>query len=333
MTELNYKKKDFVSDQEVKWCPGCGDYSVLASLQMALTKTGVKKEDIVCVSGIGCSSRFPYYMNTYGYHTIHGRAPAFASGVKVANPSLSVWMITGDGDCLSIGGNHIIHLLRRNVDLNVLLFNNQIYGLTKGQFSPTTEPGHVTKSSPYGSLDRTFNPGKLAFGAGSTYICKTLDTDPKHMNEMMQEANTHKGTSFVEVFQNCVIFNDGCHKDYTDRKLRINNAIYLKHGEPILFAEESKGLILNGLKLEIVDVNDDNRSKVIVHDRHDKTLAYLILAAHEITDFPKFFGVIFQENCETYDEQVTAQVESVRAKKGEGDFNKLLRSGETWEVK
>ena len=333
MTDLNYKKKDFSSDQDVKWCPGCGDYSVLSSLQMALTKTGTKREDIVCVSGIGCSSRFPYYMNTYGYHTIHGRAPAVASGMKVANPSLSVWMITGDGDCLSIGGNHFIHVLRRNVNINILLFNNQIYGLTKGQFSPTSEQGKVTKSSPYGSLDRTFNPGKLAFGSGSTYICKTLDTDPKHMSMMFQEADTHKGTSFVEIFQNCVIFNDGCHNDYTDRKLRINNAIYLSDGQPMLFGEGTKGIILKDLKLEVIDVNDENRASVLVHDRYNKTLSYLILASHEIHGFPKFFGVIYQEECQTYDDQVAAQIEQVRSKKGQGDFNKLLLSGETWEVK
>jgi 2-oxoglutarate ferredoxin oxidoreductase subunit beta len=334
MTELNYKKKDFTSDQDVKWCPGCGDYSILASLQMALTKTGTKKEDVVCVSGIGCSSRFPYYMDTYGYHTIHGRAPAVASGIKVANPSLSVWQITGDGDCLSIGGNHFIHVLRRNVDINILLFNNQIYGLTKGQFSPTSEQGKVTKSSPYGSLDRTFNPGKLAFGSGATYICKTLDTDPKHMNLMMQEANKHKGTSFVEVFQNCVIFNDGCHTDYTDRKLRVENAVYLEQGKPMLFGQDdSKGIVLKDLKLEIIDVTEENKDQVLVHDRYNKTLSYLLLASHEIAGFPKFYGVIYQEEAQTYDDQVCAQIEDVRAKKGQGDFNKLLYSGETWEVK
>ncbi|WP_127716267.1 2-oxoacid:ferredoxin oxidoreductase subunit beta [Halobacteriovorax sp. HLS] len=335
MTELNYKKKDFASDQDVKWCPGCGDYSILSSLQMALTKTGTKKEDIVCVSGIGCSSRFPYYMNTYGYHTIHGRAPAVASGMKVANPNLSVWMITGDGDCLSIGGNHFIHALRRNIDINMLLFNNQIYGLTKGQFSPTSKQGQVTKSSPYGSLDRTFNPGKLAFGAGATYICKTLDSDPKHMTDMMVEADKHRGTSFIEVFQNCVIFNNNCHQEYTDRKTRSDHAVYLEHETPMKFGKEGNlGIVLEGLKLKVVEIGDKYKDQdLLVHDKHNKMLSYLLLSSHEENGFPKFYGVIYQEEDETFNDQVAAQIEQVRNKKGEGDFNKLLFSGEVWEVK
>ena len=215
---VDYTKKDFVSDQEVKWCPGCGDYAILSAIQTALSKIGRKQEDIVFVSGIGCSSRFPYYLNTYGYHTIHGRATAVASGVKTANPNLSVWVITGDGDGLSIGGNHLIHALRRNIDMNIILFNNETYGLTKGQYSPTTKQGQVTKSTPYGSLDRPFSPANLAFGANATFIARTLDTDPKHIEKIMLAAEEHRGTSFVEVLQNCVIFNDGCHDEYTNKK-------------------------------------------------------------------------------------------------------------------
>jgi len=334
MTELNYKKKDFTSDQDVKWCPGCGDYSVLSSLQLALTKTGKKKEDIVCVSGIGCSSRFPYYMGTYGYHTIHGRAPGFATGIKVANPSLSVWLITGDGDCLSIGGNHFIHLLRRNVNINMLLFNNEIYGLTKGQFSPASKQGIVTKSSPYGSLDRSFNPGVLAFGSGATFICKTLDTDPKHMMEVMKEADLHEGISFVEVFQNCVIFNDGCHDEYTNRKTREDCAIYLKNGEPMIFGKErNKGIIFKDMKLQIVEIGSEYKEEdLLVHDKHNKNQSYLLLAANDDVEMPKFYGVILQEELVTFDHQVNAQIEDVISKKGKGDFNALLNSGETWIV-
>lgn len=334
MTELNYKKKDFASNQDVKWCPGCGDYSVLSSLQLALTKTGKKKEDIVCVSGIGCSSRFPYYMGTYGYHTIHGRAPGFATGIKVANPDLSVWLITGDGDCLSIGGNHFIHVLRRNLDINMLLFNNEIYGLTKGQFSPASKQGIVTKSSPFGSLDRSFNPGVLAFGSGATFISKTLDTDPKHMMEIMKEADLHKGISFVEVFQNCVIFNDGCHDEYTNRKTREDSAVFLKDGEPMIFGKErDKGIIFKDMKLQIVEIGSEYKEEdLLKHDKTNKNQSYLLLAANDDSEMPKFYGVILQEELVTFDHQVQAQVDDVVNKKGKGDFKTLLNSGETWVV-
>ena len=239
MSEMpKYKKSDFVSDQEVKWCPGCGDYAILSAVQLAMTKLGRKREDIAFVSGIGCSSRFPYYMNTYGMHTIHGRAPAFASGLKLHNPNLSVWVITGDGDGMSIGGNHLIHAIRRNVNMNIILFNNEIYGLTKGQYSPTSEVGLVTKSTPYGAVDRPFTPGSLALGAGATFFARTIDTDPKHMQEVFLAAEAHQGTSFIEVFQNCVIFNDKVHDQYTNRQTRDEHTIRLKHGEPMTFGKK-----------------------------------------------------------------------------------------------
>ena len=335
MTEaVQYKKKDFASDQDVKWCPGCGDYAILSALQLALTKAGKKREDIVCVSGIGCSSRFPYYMGTYGMHTIHGRAPAFVSGIKCANPDLTVWMITGDGDGLSIGGNHLIHILRRNFDVNILLFNNEIYGLTKGQYSPTSKQGLVTKSTPYGSVDRSFNPGELVMGAGSTFIAKTLDTDPKHMQEIMLAADQHKGASFVEVYQNCVIFNDKVHEDYTNRKTRDDFAVFVKHGEPLVFGKEvKKGVKLNGFNLELVELKDDNDTEgLIVHDKHNKNLASLLLAANENPEMPKFIGVLYQAEAPSYESQLHDQLDAVKEKKGEPDFNKLLNSGDTWTV-
>ncbi len=236
MTDMpTYKKKDFISDQEVRWCPGCGDYAILSSMQMAMTKIGKRKEDIAFISGIGCSSRFPYYMNTYGMHTIHGRAPGFATGLKTFNPDLDVWVITGDGDGLSIGGNHLIHVIRRNVNLNILLFNNEIYGLTKGQYSPTSGPGLVTKSSPFGSLDRSFTPSSLVMGAGATFYARTIDTDPKHMIETFKAASEHEGCSFIEVLQNCVIFNDKIHDKVVNRATRDDTTIRVENGKPMTF--------------------------------------------------------------------------------------------------
>lgn len=329
-----YSKKDFVSDQEVKWCPGCGDYAILSAIQTALTKIGRKREDIVFVSGIGCSSRFPYYMNTYGYHTIHGRAPAIASGMKTANPDLSVWVITGDGDSLSIGGNHLIHAIRRNVDMNIVLFNNEIYGLTKGQYSPTTRQGKVTKSTPYGSLDRPFSPAKLALGANATFIARSLDSDAKHMQEIMLEAEEHRGTSFVELYQNCVIFNDGCHADYTDKKSRDDHSVMLEHGEPMLFGGEvKKGIVLDHLTLKVVEIGEEySEEDCLVHDKHDPMLASLLVTMDEHEELPKLYGVLYAVEDMTYNDQVTAQVEAVKASKGNGDFNKLLFSGDTWEI-
>jgi 2-oxoglutarate ferredoxin oxidoreductase subunit beta len=300
-----------------------------------MTKIGRKREDVVCVSGIGCSSRFPYYLNTYGYHTIHGRATAVASGVKTANPDLSVWVITGDGDSLSIGGNHLIHALRRNIDMNIILFNNQIYGLTKGQYSPTSVQGQVTKSTPYGSLDRPFSPAKLAFGASATFIARTTDTDAKHIEEVMLEAEEHRGTSFVEVYQNCVIFNDGCHSDYADKKSREDHSIVLKQGEPMIFGSEVKrGIVLNNMRLEAVELGDTyTEDDCLIHDKTNEVLASLLVAMDANANMPKLYGVIYAVKDVVYNEQVAEQLAEVKAKKGEGDFNKLLHSGETWEIK
>ena len=333
--EMSYTKKDFVSDQEVKWCPGCGDYTILAAIQSAMTKIGRKREDVVCVSGIGCSSRFPYYLNTYGYHTIHGRATAIASGVKTANPDLSVWVITGDGDSLSIGGNHLIHAIRRNINMNIVLFNNQVYGLTKGQYSPTSVRGQITKSSPYGSLDRPFSPAKLAFGASATFIARTTDTNAKHIEAIMLEAEEHKGTSFIEVYQNCVIFNDGCHSEYSDKKSRDDHSIILEQGKPMVFGGEiQKGIILDNLRLKVVELGDNySEEDCLIHDKTNDVLASLLVAMDANADMPKLYGVIYAVNDVRYDEQVSDQVAELISQKGNGDFNKLLHSGETWEVK
>lgn len=333
-TELTYTKKDFASDQEVKWCPGCGDYAILSAIQTALTQIGRKREEIVFVSGIGCSSRFPYYMNTYGYHTIHGRAPAVASGLKTANPYLSVWVITGDGDSLSIGGNHLIHAIRRNIDMNIVLFNNEIYGLTKGQYSPTTQQGHITKSTPYGSLDRPFSPAKLAFGASATFIARTLDTDSKHMQEIMLEAEAHRGTSFIEIYQNCVIFNDGCHSDYVDKQSREDHSIVLTHGKPMIFGSEiKKGIILDHLTPKVVELGETyTEADCLVHDKTNEMLASLLVAMDSNKAMPKLYGVLYAVNDVIYNEQVAAQVAQVKAKKGSADFHKLLNSGDTWHI-
>ncbi|MCY4524170.1 MAG: 2-oxoacid:ferredoxin oxidoreductase subunit beta, partial [Halobacteriovoraceae bacterium] len=272
MTQMpSYSKKDFVSNQEVRWCPGCGDYSILAAIQMVMPKIGKKIEDIVFVSGIGCSSRFPYYMNTYGLHTIHGRAPAVASGVKAHNPDLSVWVITGDGDGLSIGGNHLIHALRRNLDINIILFNNKIYGLTKGQYSPTSELGKQTKSSPFGSVDRPFSPDGIALGVGGSFFARTMDNDVKHMQEVFLKAVSHKGTSFVEVYQNCNIFNDKTHDPIINRKVRDQQVVFLEDGKPLLFDQKKKGVVFDGTDLKAVDA-DKNKEKVLVHQQNKPSL-------------------------------------------------------------
>lgn len=334
MSELCYTKKDFVSDQEVKWCPGCGDYVILSSLQQAMAQSGKKKEDIVCVSGIGCSSRLPYYVNTYGFHTIHGRAPAIATGMKLANPELSVWIITGDGDGLSIGGNHFIHALRRNIDLNILLFNNQIYGLTKGQFSPTTGMGKVTKSTPDGSIDRVFRPGALALGAGCTFLAKSLDSDPKAMTEIMLEADKHKGTSFVEIYQNCVIFNDKAHDVYSNRANRADNTLMLEHGKPMIFGKEkNKGVILDGFKLKVVELGEKYKeSDLVVHDRHNEELAYLLINHSNPPEFPMVLGVLYQKAESTYNDLMEGKLKKIKSEVGPAVFKELLYSGETWKV-
>lgn len=330
-----YTKKDFVSDQEIRWCPGCGDYSILNSIQTAMTKIDKKKEDIVFVSGIGCSSRFPYYMSTYGMHTIHGRAAAIASGLKVHNPNLSVWVVTGDGDGMSIGGNHLIHLLRRNIDINVILFNNEIYGLTKGQYSPTSKKGAITKSSPHGVLDRPFSTSALALGAGATFFARTIDTDPVHMQEVFEAAAKHKGTSFVEVFQNCVIFTNKIHDLYTSRETRDDYTVRLEHGKPLIFGKnKNKGLRLNGFTPEVVTVGENGVTinDLIVHDKTDHNEAHM-LSNLKLPDFPVALGIYRQVNDPIYEEDLENQIKDLKKKYGEKEMKDLYTSGETWNIK
>jgi len=328
------KKKDFVSDQDVRWCPGCGDYAILAQVQKVFPELGIPKEDFLVVSGIGCSSRFPYYMSTYGFHSIHGRAPAIASGAKLANPNLSVWMVTGDGDAMSIGGNHLIHILRRNMDIKILMFNNRIYGLTKGQYSPTSELGKKSKSTPMGSLDHPFNPLSLALGSGATFVARTLDRESKHLGEIVRKCNAHKGTSFVDIYQNCNIFNDGAFSDLTDRETKADTLVVLEDGEPMIYgSDKTKGLRLNGTHLESIDITGDySIDDVLVHDQSNKSLAFYL---SEITLDPKLptpIGVLYKEDKPTYDDMMISQIEQAIEEKGKGDINKLLNMGQTWEV-
>lgn len=331
---IKLTKKDFSSDQQVKWCPGCGDYAILSATQLAMAKIGVPPHQVAVISGIGCSSRFPYYMGTYGMHSIHGRAPAVATGLKLQNPDLSVWIITGDGDGLSIGGNHLAHIIRRNLDVNIILFNNEIYGLTKGQYSPTSKVGTTTKSTPFGSIDRPFSPAKFALGCGSTFFARTIDTDPKHMMEVMQQAHAHKGTSIIEVYQNCIIFNDKVHDAYTNRATRDDYSVRLEAGQPMVFGKEkNKGLTMDCFSLKVATIGEEVKEEEIV--KHDPTNNNLIhaLANLENPDYPVPIGVIKQVKAPVYDEQLHLQIDSVKSSKGKGTFNDLLHSGETWEVK
>ena len=327
-------KKDFVSDQDIKWCPGCGDYSILNSVQKTFPDLGVPKEDFLVVSGIGCSSRFPYYMNTYGFHSIHGRAPAVAIGAKIANPNLSVWLITGDGDAMSIGGNHFIHVLRRNVDMNILMFNNRIYGLTKGQYSPTSEVGKLTKSTPVGSLDYPFNPAILALGAGATFIARSIDKDIKHQSLVYKEAYEHKGTSFVEVYQNCNIFNDGAFSILTNRETKLDNVIYLSHGEPMVFGFKGaeKGIILDGFNLKTVSLDDYSKGDLLIHDINDRNLAMLICEMTYNELLPTPYGVFYKESKPTYDELFTNQVNEQIKAKGKGKLKDLIYTKNSWVI-
>jgi len=331
-----YTAKDFKSDQYVRWCPGCGDHGVVGSLQKAMAEIGVAPEQTVVISGIGCSSRLPYYVNTYGFHTIHGRGAAIATGVKVANPALTVWQITGDGDCLAIGGNHFIHSIRRNIDLNVLLLNNQIYGLTKGQYSPTTKKGFATKSSPFGTVERPFRPAELVFGSRGTFFARALDVDIKTSVEVMIAANKHKGTAIVEMLVNCIIFNDGAHGWLASKEERADRMIILKHGEPMLFGKNNnKGLILNGFNLKVVTLGENGISEkdILVHDSFciDNTI-HNKLALMEGPDFPIAMGVIRSVAEESYDEAVHNQIEEVQAKSSVKTFDDLLATCETWEM-
>ena len=327
-----YTAKDFSSDQEVRWCPGCGDYSILKQVQSVMPEIGVDKEDIVFVSGIGCSSRFPYYMETFGMHSIHGRATAIASGLKAARPDLSVWIITGDGDSLSIGGNHLIHLLRRNFDTNVLLFNNQIYGLTKGQYSPTSEKGKKTKSTPMGSIDHPFNPLALCMGADSTFIARTMDRDPKHMREMLKRSNEHKGTSLLEIYQNCNVFNDGAFFGMTDKATKMNQTLFIEHGQPLVFGEnKDQGIRLDGFKPVVVSLADYSTDDLWIHDEKDRVKAGLLTRFFD-AEFPRPFGVFYSEDRLTYEDALVQQIDDAIEHKGKGDLDQLLKGSNTWTI-
>ena len=324
-------KKDFESDQAVRWCPGCGDYAILAQTQKNIPTFGRKREEFVFVSGIGCSSRFPYYMNTYGFHSIHGRAPAIATGVKIANPDLSVWVITGDGDSLSIGGNHFIHALRRNMDINILLFNNRIYGLTKGQYSPTSEIGKITKASPFGSIDNPLNPPSLALGAQATFVARTIDRWQKHMAEMMARSYNHDGGSFIEIYQNCNIFNDGAYEQYTGAD-KLDNVIELKHGKPMLFANNTKGIKLEGSSAMVLDVEKHGIDDILVHDETNLDLAHIIANWTSNPDLPEPIGVIYSIDKITYNQEMINQIKKAKDIKGSVSVQDLLNTGDTWVV-
>jgi 2-oxoglutarate ferredoxin oxidoreductase subunit beta len=327
-------KKDFVSDQQVKWCPGCGDYSILAALQTVLPKLGVPREKIAVVSGIGCSSRFPYYMNTYGFHTIHGRAPAVATGLKAANPELMIWLITGDGDGFSIGGNHMLHALRRNIDIKIILFNNEIYGLTKGQFSPTSSVGLKTKTSPMGSIDRPLSPVSVALAAGAGFVARSADNDVKHLMATFEAAAAFKGSAFIEVLQNCVIFNDGVHKDFYDPSVRKDNIVYLEDGKPLVYgATEERGLFRDGFAFKTDSVTDANRDQVLVHDLAEETgtLAWT-LSQFDHPAMPVPLGIFRSVERPSYDSMMDGQIAAAQAKQGPGDLAKALNAGVTWTV-
>jgi len=333
----NLTRKDFMSDQEVRWCPGCGDYAILATIQRTLPKLEATRENTVFISGIGCSSRFPYYMDTYGFHTIHGRAPSFATGLKVARPELDVWLITGDGDGLSIGGNHLLHLLRRNIDVQLLLFNNQIYGLTKGQLSPTSIMGTTTPSSPFGSVEEPVAPAQFAIGAKARFVARGIDTSVKTLGALFERAHAHKGTSFVEILQNCPVFNDNIFGDVTNRKTASDTQLWVEHGKPLLYGKEmNKGIRVRPgtMELESVVVGENNITvdDLLVHDEKNRVLAFM-LAELAFPAFPVAFGVLFCDPAELpYEAAVKAQAEAVIASRGAGDFDALLRQGHTWQV-
>jgi 2-oxoglutarate ferredoxin oxidoreductase subunit beta len=336
-TASAYTKKDFQSDQEVRWCPGCGDYAILSAVQSVFPELGVPRERFVVVSGIGCSSRFPYYLSTFGFHGIHGRGPALATGIKVARPDLEVWLATGDGDALSIGGNHTIHMLRRNVGIKVLLFNNRIYGLTKGQYSPTSELGKKAKSTPYGSLDRPFHPLSLALGAEATFVARSIDVFLPHLKGVLKKAAAHPGSAFIEVLQNCNIFNDGAWESLTEKAVRDDATISLEHGQPLVFGKSrDKGIRRNGLELEVVTLGNGLSEKdLVVHDERnpDPTYAWLLSRMDTRPGFPTPLGVLRAVEAQCYEEAIAEQVRRVREKKGPGDLAALLRAGDTWEVR
>jgi 2-oxoglutarate ferredoxin oxidoreductase subunit beta len=331
-------RKDFASDEDVRWCPGCGDYSVLANVQRVMPELGLPRENFVFVSGIGCSSRFPYYMNTYGFHTIHGRAPAFATGIKASRPELSVWVVTGDGDGLSIGGNHLLHTIRRNVDLQILLFNNRVYGLTKGQYSPTSNLGMKTKSTPDGSIDHPVEPLAFALGAGATFVARTIDVDAAHLQQILRRAYAHRGTAFIEILQNCPVYNDDEWIEVEDRKTRVDAALFLEDGKPLVFgpADRRRGIRIRDGVPSVVDLDPEDdpvECGVAVHNERYETPAYAFaLASLKRPEFPLPIGVLRSVERPTYDALLEEQVTQAVARKGEGTLRGLLHSGDTWTV-
>ena len=341
-----YERKDFTSDQTIRWCPGCGDYSILAQMQRTMPEIcrelNLPRENIVFISGIGCSSRFPYYMNNYGFHTIHGRAPTIASGLRITRPDLQVWVITGDGDGLSIGGNHLMHCLRRNIDVKIVLFNNRIYGLTKGQYSPTSEMGKKTKSSPFGTVEKPINPLSIAIASKAGFVARAIDTDSSHLRKMLLRMAKHRGSAFMEVLQNCNVFNDGAFRDFTHKDVKSDRTVYLHHGEPIIFGKNSdKAISLRGgasgsMEPEVIDVNESNRSEILVHDEAasgtaGSALAFL-LAQLEVPEFPVPLGVFRSIDKPLYGELLDDQIVQAKNQLGRGDFFKHLHSGDTWKV-
>ena len=334
VSTIALSKKDFISDQDVRWCPGCGDYAILSQVQKVFPNLGIPKENFLVVSGIGCSSRFPYYLDTFGFHSIHGRAPALATGAKIANPDLSVWIVTGDGDSMSIGGNHFIHVLRRNFDLNILLFNNQVYGLTKGQYSPTSEIGRISNSTPFGSVDYPFNPPLLALGAGGTFIARGIDREQKHLQGLLYEAYKHKGTSLVEIYQNCWVFNDGAFASLTDREIKMETQLILENGKPMIFGRnQDKGLMLKGSKLEVISLTKKNSiNQVMIHDEQNKIQGLLLSELTYDKNYPTPMGVLYREEKPTYETMLHNQLATALKTRGKGDLDKLFNDSHTWEV-
>jgi 2-oxoglutarate ferredoxin oxidoreductase subunit beta len=336
-TDSAVTSKDFKSDQQVRWCPGCGDHAIMNAIQKALPRMGIPRENFAFISGIGCSSRFPYYMNTYGFHGIHGRASAIATGTKTSNPELSVWQVTGDGDSMAIGGNHLIHAVRRNIDINIVIFNNEIYGLTKGQYSPTSKLGAKTKTSPYGTIENPFHPGELVIGAQGKFFARSVDTNMKLNQEIFLEAEKHEGTSVVEIAQNCVIYNDKTHSEITDKRYKDDRQIVLRHGEPMIFGKNrDKGIVLEGLKLKVVELGKDGYTEddLLVHDASIKDPGiHLMLANMQYPDYPVAMGVIRSVEADTYERKLEKQIEEVKAQSEYKCVDDLLHSGSTWEVK
>ena len=335
-TDITYSPKDYKSDQYVRWCPGCGDHAVLSCLHKAMAEVGTSPDNMAVISGIGCSSRLPYYMNSYGFHTIHGRGAAIATGVKTARPDISVWLVTGDGDCLAIGGNHFIHAVRRNVDLNIVLMNNKIYGLTKGQYSPTSDRGFVSKSSPYGTVEDPFVPAELTLGARGNFFARGIDTDAANLTAIFAASARPRGTAVTEVLVNCVIFNNGTHTGITDREVRAERSIFLRHGEKMIFGKNrDKGLVLDGLKLKAVTIGEDGYTMddILVHDAHERDNTLHLMLAMMSGDLPVALGIIRDVDAPTYDESVHQQIAEVKAKKKAHSLRDMLLSGDTWEVK